>query len=90
VLSPPQSNAAAPIHKSPSQNLIAIMTRTTITSLQISASMPFSATDFIKGLKMSHDGNRLQSFAMFPLKPNGQQKTWLRATKSHMSGNRQA
>jgi hypothetical protein len=52
--------------------------------------MPFSATDFIKGLKMSHDGNRLQSFATFPLKPNGQQKTWLRATKSHLSGNRQA
>jgi hypothetical protein len=52
--------------------------------------MSFFATYFINGLKMSHDGNRLQSFATLSLKPNGQQKTWLHATESHLSGNRQA
>jgi hypothetical protein len=32
---------------------------------------------------MSHDGNRQQSFALLPLKPNGQNKTWVHMAKFH-------
>jgi hypothetical protein len=32
---------------------------------------------------VSYDGNNQQSFAAFPLKPNGQIKTQVRSTKSY-------
>ena len=32
---------------------------------------------------MSHDINSQQNFEAFPLKPNGQSKTWVRTTESH-------
>jgi hypothetical protein len=51
VLSPPLVDATAPSHASPSQNPIDATIQTTITSHQISSSMPFSVTDFIMGLK---------------------------------------
>jgi hypothetical protein len=50
VLSTPLADVGAPSYESPSQNLIATMTQTTITSPHISISMPFSATDFTMGL----------------------------------------
>jgi hypothetical protein len=31
----------------------------------------------------SHDGNSKQSFAVLPVKPNGQKKTWVRLNESH-------
>jgi hypothetical protein len=51
VMSSPLANAVAPRHESPSQNLIAPKTRITITSPQISPSMPFFGTDFTTELR---------------------------------------
>jgi hypothetical protein len=81
VLSPPQADAAAPSQKSPSQNLIATMTWITNTSPQISAFMPFSATNFIMGQKtcLTMETDRRASHRS--LWNQTVRKTWLRATE---------
>jgi hypothetical protein len=76
VLPPPLANVTPPSHKSPNQFLVATRTQTNITSSQILAFMPFSATGFTMELKTC-------SRWSLPLKPNGQAKTRLRATESH-------
>jgi hypothetical protein len=61
------------------KNLITTRTRTTITSSQISASMPF----FTTGTKdMSHDGNRVK-LRVAPSKTKWSEKTWLHVTESY-------
>jgi hypothetical protein len=46
--------AAAPTHESPTQNLIATRTQTTITSPHTPPSMSFSVTNFTMELKTYH------------------------------------
>jgi hypothetical protein len=78
VLSPSQADAAAPNHKSPSQSLLITMTPTTITSSHISASMPFSMTDFIMGLRHVPRWKQTAEFRIALSETNWSEKTWLR------------
>src|SRR4051812_21806322 len=80
-MSPPLANSSTPNHKTPSQKPYIPRTQTSIARLQFPASVPFFASDFTLEPSMSHNDKRLHSFITPPLKPNVQQKTWLRLTK---------
>jgi hypothetical protein len=75
-------HAAAPSHNSPSQFLIDTKTQTTIASPHILAAMTFSAST-MEQESVLHNIKSQQSFVVFPLKSNGQRKTWVHTTESH-------